>query len=162
MFEDYDPDAPKDHRWLVDYVLNHMVGVGPGDINKIRDVVATLAEEIHAEDEDEDSPLLFCGSDGKRVIKCLHFPEDVLGAAGPVLLPSAKPNVILAAYSDEFLHVKVEEIEYWYPDRNERDQQWELYLNGLGIEIAKLVPTSAPAADPFAEILENSGEPGDE
>ena len=134
MFDRSNPDS-ENHKWLIDYVLNHLVGLGPGNQENIKEVIFALAEEMNHEQDDRF--LLFCGSDGKFVIKALHFPEEVLGAEGPLFLPSSNPKVVVVAYSDEFLQIKVEEIESKYEEKTHRDQQWEIYLNNLAIDVVR-------------------------
>ena len=134
MFNQGNPDS-ENHKWLIDYVLNHLVGLGGGNQKNLKEVILALAEEMNHEQDDQF--LLFCGSDGKFVIKALHFPEEVLGAGGPVFLPSSNPKVIVAAYSDEFLQIKVDDIEGKYEEKTHRDQQWEIYLNGLALDLAQ-------------------------
>jgi hypothetical protein len=86
----------------------------------------------------EEKELLFAGNVGSKIIKCLHFPFEVLGEDGPLVLPSSNPKVILGAVSDELVYRKVAEYTDRYNDDFTRSQQWELYLHGVAAEIVEM------------------------
>jgi len=90
----------------------------------------------------EEKELLFAGNVGSKVVKCLHFPLEVLGHTGPVALPSSNPKVLLGAVSDELVYRKVAEYTERYEDDFTRSQQWEAYLHGLAAEIVEMAENS--------------------
>jgi len=108
------------------------------DRRRLDHVMATFQEEIMAaQTSGESKELLFAGASGRYVVKCLHFPLEVLGDDGPVILPSANEQVILAAVSDEFITKKVAEYTERFPDPLARERRWEIYLNSLAIHIVE-------------------------
>lgn len=108
------------------------------DRRRLDNVMATFQEEIiAAQTSSESKELLFAGASGRHVVKCLHFPLEVLGEDGPVILPSANEQVILAAVSDEFITKKVAEYTERFPDPLARERRWEIYLNSLAIKIVE-------------------------
>lgn len=105
---------------------------------RLDNVMATFQEEIlAAQNSAESAEMLFAGASGRTVVKCLHFPREVLGADGPVILPSANPDVILGAVSDEFITNKVAEYTERFPDALARERRWEIYCNSLAIKIVE-------------------------
>lgn len=106
---------------------------------KIANVLELLQTELMYSAQKETKELLFCGADAGRVVKCLHFPAEVLDYPdGPVLLPSSNPKVILGAVTDELIHRKISEYASRYDDLEEREARWEIYLNSVAIQIAEL------------------------
>ena len=106
-------------------VLTAMAGV----LNVlVKEVIGT----IHKEHD-----VLFCGSNGQNVVKCLHYDRSVLdGEDGPVIFPSANPLVLLAAYSNEYIERKVDEYRNLFSDPELMEAEWQLFLNSLAEEIA--------------------------
>lgn len=102
---------------------------------KLRDVISTMLVEVR-EIAKEGSDVLFMGSDGKRVVKGLHYPREVLGSDGPVILPSAFKNIIIGAFSDEFVEEQARDIEETIDNDEERQAAWEELMNTLAIHIA--------------------------
>ena len=102
---------------------------------KLRDVISTMLVEVR-EIAKEGSDVLFMGSDGKRVVKGLHYPREVLGSDGPVILPSAFKNIIIGAFSDEFVEEQATEIEETIDNDEERQAAWEELMNTLAIHVA--------------------------
>jgi len=112
----------------------------PADVReKLQNVLDLLRNELVFSATKETEELLFCGADKDKVVKCLHFPSEVLNwEDGPILLPSANPNVILGAVSNELVHRKVEEFSRRYEEGLERESRWEIYLNSIALRIAEL------------------------
>ena len=110
---------------------------------KLRDVVSSMLVEIR-EIAKEGSDILFMGSDGRRVVKGLHFPREVLGSDGPVILPSAFKNIIIGAFSDEFVEEQALEIEETIDGDDERQAAWEELMNTFAIHIAFEYDASPP------------------
>lgn len=116
-------------------LMEFLLGLPATEREKLRDVISTMLDEIR-EISKEGSDVLFMGSDGKRVVKGLHFPRDVLGSDGPVILPSAFKNIIIGAFSDEFVEEQARDIEETIEDENERQAAWEELMNTFAIHIA--------------------------
>jgi|TARA_B110001454_G_scaffold216596_1_gene240163 hypothetical protein len=94
----------------------------------VREVLGTMRGE---------KDVLFCGSNGKTVVKCLHYDRSVLGGEdGPVIFPSSNPIVLLGAYSNEYIEGKVAEYRNIYSDPEVIESQWQLFLNSLAEDIA--------------------------
>lgn len=99
-------------------------------------VLNTLITELMGTNPKDDD-IFFCGSNGKRVIKCMHYARKLLGGVdGPVLLPSANPMVVIGAYSNEFIENKAQEFRISYADSEECEQQWHYFLNSLADDVA--------------------------
>ena len=98
----------------------------------VKEVLGT----IHKEQD-----VLFCGSNGQNVVKCLHYDRSVLnGEDGPVIFPSANPLVLLAAYSNEYIERKVAEYRNLFNDPELIEAEWQLFLNTLAEDIAAAHP----------------------
>ena len=99
-------------------------------------VLNTLISELMETDMKNDD-VLFCGSNGKRVVKCMHYDRKLLGGVdGPVIFPSANPMVVIGAYSNEFIENKAAEFRTSYADSEDCEEQWHLFLNGLADDVA--------------------------
>lgn len=129
-------DAMKD-------LMEFLLGLPGEEREKLRDVISTMLQEVR-EISKEGSDVLFMGSDGSRVVKGLHFPRDVLGSDGPVILPSAFKNIIIGAYSDEFIAEQASEIEESIEDEVERQSAWEELMNSFAIQVAFEFDASPP------------------
>ena len=102
----------------------------------IASVLNTLISELMGTSVKDDD-VLFCGSNGKRVVKCMHYDRKLLGGVdGPVLFPSANPMVVIGAYSNEFIENKAQEFRINYADSEECEQQWHHFLNSLADDVA--------------------------
>ncbi len=104
-------------------------------INKLKNLRDTLAEQM-IETQNDGTDVLFCGSDGKTIIKALHFPRSMLNEDGPVILPSANDKVILAAFSDEFVLQNLDEVRNIFQDPSVREQQLEQFLKSLVVKVS--------------------------
>lgn len=80
--------------------------------------------------------VLFIGSDGKRVVKGLHFPREGLGSDGPVLFPETSEFILVAAYSDEFIQLKANDINEKYWSEDDKNAAWSDLMQELAMEIA--------------------------
>ena len=123
---------------------------------KLANIMETWKTEMLAATDHEQAELLFCGADGEKVIKCLHYRADVLGGEeGPILLPSSNPKVVVGAVSDELIIRKVAEYNELYPDPLTRERRWEMYLNSLAVRIAEL-DYETRGWDEFDELVEQA------
>jgi len=102
----------------------------------ISSVLNTLISELMGASVKDDD-VLFCGSNGKRVVKCMHYDRKLLGGVdGPVIFPSANPMVVIGAYSNEFIENKAAEFRMGSDDSEDCEQQWHHFLNELADEVA--------------------------
>lgn len=124
-------------------LIEFLLSLPDTEREKLRDVVSTMLEEVR-EIAKEGSDVLFMGSDGKRVVKGLHFPREVLGSDGPVILPSAFKNIIIGAFSDEFVEEQARDIEETIENDDERQAAWEELMNTFAIHIAFEFDASPP------------------
>lgn len=116
-------------------LMEFLLSLPVSDREKLKDVVSMMLDEVR-EISKEGSDVLFMGSDGRRVVKGLHFPREVLGSDGPVILPSAFKNIIIGAFSDEFVEENARSIEEMIDDEGERQAAWEELMNTFAIHIA--------------------------
>lgn len=107
------------------------------------ELLSSLAGEL-VEQMSPPGDLLFVGSDGKRVVKGLHYPREVLGEDGPVILPSASQFVILGAYSDEFIRSEADDIAGLFDSDEERDDAWNRLMAEYAYSISKKFDDNPP------------------
>jgi hypothetical protein len=91
-----------------------------------------------------ESDVLFLGSDGRRLVKCLHVPRSGLGGDGPVLFPGVSNFIIVAAYSDEFIQDRVQELIEEFDSEEEREEEWEKFMSTLAKDIAYIYDQNPP------------------
>lgn len=130
---------------LTEAQLREFIGMLPKEaITAMSAVLNTLVREVLSTIHNEHD-VLFCGSDGSHIVKCLHYDRSVLnGEDGPVICPSANPMVLLAAYSNEYIEGKVAEYRNIYSDPELLESQWQLFLNSLAEDIAAEHPEGQP------------------
>jgi hypothetical protein len=110
------------------------------DTPHIAELLETLTTEL-IENLEDTSQLLFCGSNGHKIVTLFHHDKKALnGSSGPILLPSAHPLIILAAYSNEYINEKAFECREKYGPA-EVEAKWAQYLTGLGTEVAEHAET---------------------
>jgi len=131
-------------------IFNFLTSLSPQELQSVRAVMKQLAIEI-VETQQDGNDVLFCGSNGEYVVKCLHYSRDALGYDEPRQLPSANDFVLLFACSNEFIDKKAEEIRTIFVDPVDQQSQWENFLNSLAME---LVNNSAKIKG-FNTLLEN-------
>jgi len=117
----------------------------------LEQLLSSLAGEL-VEQMTPPKDLLFVGSDGKRVVKGLPYPREVLGEDGPVILPSASQFVILGAYSDEFIQREADEIAGLFDDYEERDDAWERLMAEYAYDISKKFDDNPP--EDYSKLFE--------
>ncbi len=128
---------PEEIEGLRDEILNFLMQLPGDETLKLKDLMSRLQDEMK-ETQADGNDVLFCGSDGKTIIKAVHFPRSALGGEdGPVILPSANPKVILAAFSDEFVQGSLDEVRNVFADLEVREHQWEQFLNGLAAQVSR-------------------------
>lgn len=92
-------------------------------------VMSTMASELK-ETEDPVHNVLFVATTGRNTIKAIHVPEEALnGHPGPVLFTAANPNVVLAAFSREFIANSSDSVEL-LPEE-EREDAWATFMEEL-------------------------------
>jgi hypothetical protein len=96
------------------------------------------------ESRKKGSDVLFLGSDGKRLVKCLHVPRDGLGGDGPVLFPGVSNFIIVAAYSDEFIQDLVNELIEEFDTEEDREAEWQRLMSTLAADIAYIYDNDPP------------------
>lgn len=117
----------------------------------LRDLFSQLAIEI-AEARQEDSDVLFCGSNGETIIKCLHYPREVLGFDEPTLIPSGNNQISLWACSNEFVDAQIDSIKNCFPNDEAAQEEWSNYLNDLAHSLAQEARVVPPLG--FENFLE--------
>lgn len=127
---------PQEIEQLRDEILKFLVALPGPQTLRLKDLMAKLGTEM-VETTANGNDVLFCGSDGKTIIKAVHFPRSVLGEDGPVILPSADSKVILAAFADEFVQSNLDEVRNVFQDLEVREHQWEQFLNSLAAKVSR-------------------------
>ena len=127
---------PQEIEDLRDEIMKFLQALPGPETSKLKDLMDKLAEQM-IETQSDGNDVLFCGSDGKTIIKAVHFPRSSLGSDGPVILPSADSKVILAAFSDEYVQTNLDEVRNVFQDPSVREHQWEQFLNGLATQVSR-------------------------
>ena len=127
---------PQEIEVLRDEIMKFLQALPDPETSKLKHLMDKLAEQM-IETQGDGNDVLFCGSDGKTIIKAVHYPRSVLNDDGPVVLPSADSKVILAAFSDEFVQSSLEEVRNVFQDPEVREHQWEQFLNGLAAKVSR-------------------------
>jgi len=110
---------------------------------RLRRIMGALATELTSSMEEQDATL-FCGSDGNVVVRGFHYPHSVLGEDGPVILPSSSPDVVLGAYSDEYINRAADNLRDEFEDKDQRELEWEQFMNLCAIAIAEKAREEEP------------------
>jgi len=139
MFEDDDFDDFDDLTEFAEFAAR----LNDDEKKTLAELLGSLAGEL-VEQMAPPKDLLFVGSDGHRVVKCLHYPRNVLGEDGPVILTSASQFVILGAISDEFIQHDADEIAGLYDDLEERDDAWQQLMTDYASCISKKFDDNPP------------------
>lgn len=139
MFEDDDFDDFEDIAKFAEFAAR----LNDNEKKTLAELLGSLAGEL-VEQMAPPKDLLFVGSDGHRVVKCLHYPRNVLGEDGPVILPSASQFVILGAISDEFIQRDADEIAGLYDDLEERDDAWQQLMTDYALCISEKFDNNPP------------------
>ena len=105
--------------------------------NQLHELLTVLVYELFTTTT-KDNDVVFCGSNGEKVIKCLNADRATLGEDGPVILPSANESVILFAVATEFPQEQVESYRNLYPDPVLCEQEWQRVFDSLANEAAQL------------------------
>jgi hypothetical protein len=121
---------------LKEQILSYLMSMPSHEAEKLKNLMDKLAEQM-METQKDGSDVLFCGSDGKTIIKAVHYPRSVLQEDGPVILPSADSKVILAAFSDEYVQGSLDEVRNVFQDLEVREHQWEQFLNSLAVKVSR-------------------------
>lgn len=120
--------------------LGDIDDVMPGSLFEcLTDVTFELEES-----RKKGSDVLFLGSDGKRLVKCLHVPRSGLGGDGPVLFPGVSNFIIVAAYSDEFIQDLVNDLISEFDTEEEREQEWSRLMSTLAADITYIYDNEPP------------------
>lgn len=100
----------------------------------LADELVTSVDAELEETEEKDSKVIFVSSDGEIVYKAIIAPSSALRSGrGPEIFPGARPDVVLAVYSEEFIESIVEKIER--EDAGLRDELWENEVSALVDEV---------------------------
>ena len=85
--------------------------------------------EEHMRLVEQDPDILFVAkSTNKMLIKGIIVPgSSIDGNSGPVIFPGAEDNVILAAFSREFIQEMADKIGM-IPDETIQETAWEMFL----------------------------------
>lgn len=135
-------------------IVEYLEGLPAEVVERLGSMVqAVLGEMLITHNKEHD--VVFCGSNGRKVVKCVHYDRSVLDTDGPVLLPSSNNLVLLAAVSTQSIEDKVSEFRNMYPDPEACEHQWQLHLDGLAEAIAGLAKNAAPIE--WEELLLGSG-----
>jgi hypothetical protein len=139
MFDDDDNDAFEDIAKFAEFTAK----MSDDERKTLSELLSSLAGEL-VEQMTPPKDLLFVGSDGIRLVKCLHYPREVLGEDGPVIFPSASEFVILGALSDEFIQRDADEIAGLFDDLEERDDAWHHLMTDYALTISKKFDNNPP------------------
>jgi hypothetical protein len=132
----------KDREMFEDEEFIDFVGRLPEEQREyISDLFRALAS---SNDEVTPTDLLFVGSDGSRVVKCFHYPFKALGEDGPVIMPSANENIILAAFSDEFIQTRADDIQDIFDDMDMANEAWTQFMQECAVEVVDIYDTAPP------------------
>ena len=123
-----------DDEWDFVEFLN---GLPAEQKEKLHDLLSVLVQELFTTTT-TDNDVVFCGSNGQKVIKCVTCAREALGEDGPVILPSSNSTVILFCVSTEFLEAQVESFRNLYPDSELCEQEWQKFLDSLANDAANL------------------------
>jgi hypothetical protein len=132
-------DEPAD-REIVEFLDN----LPPELAEQLQILIQQLISELLLTPTKEHD-VVFCGSNGKNIIKCVHYDRNVLGDDGPVILPSANPLVTLAAISTQKVNEVVTEYKNIYPDPAVCESHWQSFLDNTASDIAHMAETRSPA-----------------
>jgi hypothetical protein len=124
-FDDFDESIPFERK---EELTAALAASGISD-----DVAAAMLEELE-ETEQKEHNVMFVSTDGHYAVKAIHVPESSIGNVnGPVLFPCSNPNVILAAFSKEYIQEQINYIENL--DAGLRDDAWVEFLELLNDKI---------------------------
>lgn len=115
--------------------------------HKLKEVMDAFLLEVTQENDPDGGPqgdLLFIGSSGTHVVKCLHYPRSVLGEDGPVLIPTSSRFIIAGAYSDEFINDRANEIHESYDSSEEKNDAWAQLMNEYAVDIVHAYEEQPP------------------
>lgn len=133
-FDDFDASVPFGEKDELSAAL------AASGINE--DVAAAMLEELE-ETEQKEHNVIFVATDGAYAIKAIHVPESSINNVnGPVLFPSSNPNVILAAFSKEYIQEQIDYIERLSPGL--RDESWVEFLELLNDKITLECESNPP------------------
>jgi|GEM_PF-1665354 len=122
----------------LEFFLEILRGVPLDQRNNLKDVIDTFLLEVTGEEDPDGGPrkdVLFIGSSGSHVVKCLHYPRDVIGGDGPILLPTSSKFLIIGAYADEFINERANEIHQDYDTTEEQNDAWTQLMNAYAVDI---------------------------
>lgn len=151
-----------DEASLADFwdLLKYISSMTPDEKNKLKENLEQMSLDLSLRSENVEktevpSDLLFIGSDGRRVVKGLHYSREVLGGDGPVILPVSSPTMIVGAYSDEFVQSDAEEISEQYHTYEEQSEAWERRMTLYAMRIAQRYDEDPPSGiDDFLKNIE--------
>lgn len=115
--------------------------------NNLKDVIDTFLLEVTDEGDADGGPrkdVLFIGSSGSHVVKCLHYPRDVIGGDGPILLPTSSKFLIVGVYADEFINDRANEIHENYDTTEEQNDAWAQLMNMYAVDIVHAYEQQPP------------------
>lgn len=125
-------------------ILEFLDNLPPELAEQLQHLVQALISELLLTPNKEHD-VVFCGSNGKNIIKCVHYDRKVLGDDGPIILPSANPLVTLAAISTQKVNETVSEYKNIYPDPELCESHWQSFLDSMANDIAHMAETRSPA-----------------
>lgn len=137
----------------LEFFLNILRDIPLDQRHNLKEIINAFLLEVTDESDPDGSPrkdLLFIGSSGRHVVKCLHYPRDVLGEDGPVLLPTSSNFLIAGAYSDEFINDRANEIHESYETIEEQNNAWAQLMNDYAVDIVYAYEQQPP---PTFDIL---------
>ena len=122
-------EEPDEIRGSFDHVqeIKDLIMDSGADPEKVK----TFLDELEEADEQTHN-ILFVSSDGEKTIKAIYVPAAGLNdQPGPVIFPSAKPDVVLAAFSKEFIENQMDQIEWLDVDQEDAEYIWENFIGML-------------------------------
>jgi hypothetical protein len=112
--------------------------------DQLQELLNVLVYELFST-TNKEKDVVFCGSNGKNVLKCLNASRSSLGEDGPVILPSSNPTVILFAVATEYLQETVDSYKNLYTDPELREREWQKFFDSLASEASHLADSIEPA-----------------
>jgi|TARA_B110000263_G_C15123102_1_gene425294 hypothetical protein len=133
-FDDFDEET----------ILDFVNSLPKEQKEQLQELLNVLVYELFST-TNREKDVVFCGSNGTNVIKCLNASRSSLGEDGPILLPSSNPTVILFAVATEYLQETVDSYKNLYPDPELCEVEWQKFFDSLANQATQLADSSEPA-----------------
>lgn len=123
------------------------------------DIDPEIAKEVRArlEETTGDTNIIFIFTENDYVVTGIHVPgESIDGEDGPVLMRGAGEKSIIAAFSNEHIMRKIEDLEQSPPGlQSTPDQAWVEELEKMAEDVKILMTTNPP--EQWDDLLGEAG-----